>query len=529
MKRLCRMLIAFVLALALLPVASVVQAQTAEVPENALEQAIIASCTYNRKIDISQFDITPEELTELFAKMIDRGDLPWYTIRDYFCAYDEDSEKALTFEPRLYPDYKYNRAFYQQRLEEILQECVLEGMSDWQIALSIHDYLVIHGYYDESLNERTGYDLLKNGRTVCTGYTEVYRELLNMAGIPCVNVVSEAMRHTWNLIQIGGNWYHVDVTWDDPVPDCYGRVGHQYFLLTDAEISSGDDPHHSWETDIQCVDTTYSNAFWRDIDSPILFTDSDTCYLIRDQKFSNTIYKRTLSSSKETAIYKEKGEYINIGEGSYRYQHYGLSIWNKRLWVGTMTKVLSMDLNGKDVRTEFTYAAEKNKRYIAGFYVHKDYIRYLAREHSGYETSYIETLESTGYHIHKYTQTVIKPTCGVDGYTISECCCGIRCQSSFTYQLEHEFAKMEGIAPSVWKEGMAVEQCIHCGEKHTKVLPRVSLANSLMENGAFVGTVVGGIVGVIAVMILSAAKKKKKLAPKPAAQTEVGNADHQIL
>jgi hypothetical protein len=510
------MLLCFVLVLLMLVCAPVTRAQTQETAEQTLEQALVESCTYNRKIDISRFDITLDAFKTLFYEMIDRGDLPWYTMREtFYYELAESSEKLLSFQPRLLPDYQYNRALYQQRLEEILRECVVEGMADWQIALSIHDYLIVHGYYDESINERTGYDLLTNGKTVCTGYTEVYRELLNMVGIPCVYAASEEMRHIWNLVQIGGQWYHVDVTWDDPTPDCYGRVCHDYFLLTDAQIAAGEDPHHGWQTEIQCTDTTFDDAFWKGIENPILFTDSDTCYLIRDKKYSNVLYKRTLSTGKETVVYKEKSEYLNIGKGSYRYLHHGLSLWNGRLWVGTMSKVLSMDLDGNNVRTEFTYAAKKNKRYIAGFYVDKDYIAYLTREHTGYTASYIETLKPTGYHIHRYTQTVVEPTCGVHGYTLSECACGIRCQSSFVYKLEHEFVDAQTIAPTVWKEGLATQRCTHCGEEHSQVLPKLAVADYLAGSNIVVGTVAGGIVGMIVALILTISKRGRKGRKKP--------------
>ena len=65
--------------------------------------------------------------------------------------------------------------------------------------------------------------------------------------------------HTWNRIKLGGKWYHVDVTWDDPVPDQLGYAIHTYFLVSDAFLSSTDDgkrPHYGWKgygDDIACT------------------------------------------------------------------------------------------------------------------------------------------------------------------------------------------------------------------------------------------------------------------------------------
>ena len=522
MKKWCRILIVFALVLLMLPL---VPEARAEVPPDRkellreLKDAIIESCTYNREIDIFSYQISTEELQELFYTMYDQGELPWYTLRDFFSVFDRDTGMVKSFDPRLLADYKYDRATYQQRLEEILQECVLEGMADWQIALSIHDYLIVHARYDESLRQTNGYELLTAGMTVCAGYTEVYRELMNMAGIPCVSVVSDPMNHTWNLVQLDGEWYHVDVTWDDPTSDCYGRARHEYFLRTDAEMSAGDEPHHSWVTDIKCTDTTFSKAFWHDVENPIVFTDKNTCYLIRDKKLCNIVYKRDLTTGKETAIYKEKGEYINIGKGSYRYMHHGLSLWNGRLWVGTMTKVLSMDLNGKNVRTEFTYAAKKNKRYIGGFYVYNDQLHYLVRTHGGDELTDTEDLESSGYHVHAYTQTVVEPKCGEAGYTLSECSCGIQCQSTPTYPLEHKFESAGRVEPTLTKDGIATERCAHCGLEKTETIPKLTFRERF--NNATIGAIGGALVGVIVVIFILIARKFVRANAKnyPAPQT----------
>ena len=403
-----------------------------------LRQTIIESCVYGEKADLSAYKITAEKLNNLFYELQDSGELPWYIQREgYTYEYDQNTQLVISFEPQVLPEQEYDRAFYQQRLEEILRECVFEWMEPWQIALAVHDYLAVYGDYDETLNITTGYDLLKTGQTVCSGYTEVYRELMKMAGIPCVSVVSEKMAHTWNLVQLDGKWYHVDVTWDDPVPSIQGRARHDYFLLTDEEISGGDKPHYGWRRDILCFDTSYTNAFWRDVNSPIVFTDKNTCYLIRDKELSNTLYKRTLSDRKETAIYEEKNEHITLNGGNYRYPHTGLSLWDGRLWVGSMTTVRSMDLQGKDVRTEFTYDAQTHKKYLAGTYVYQDTLHYTTMEHEGNPESHQEQLTSTGYHIHEYTLTVVEPTSTKPGYTISECSCGIRCESTPTRALSH--------------------------------------------------------------------------------------------
>ncbi|MBR4200568.1 MAG: hypothetical protein IKQ91_04740, partial [Oscillospiraceae bacterium] len=79
-------------------------------------------------------------------------------------------------------------------------------------------------------------------------------------------------KHMWNIVQIDGNSYHVDVTFDDTAPDMLGHVQHTYLLRSDAAMQQ-DDVHHTtadWgyypaETPIACNADTYENAFFRDM------------------------------------------------------------------------------------------------------------------------------------------------------------------------------------------------------------------------------------------------------------------------
>lgn len=505
MKTLNRILVCL-LMLVMLPFSVVAKETVSE----ELEQTIIDSCYYGQKIDLSKYDLTLKQLHETYYGLHDAGELAWYAERKYFnYEADQDTGKILTFEPKLLPASRYDRAVYQQRLEEIFRECVTEGMEPWQIALSVHDYLVVHTAYDEFLKVRTGYDLLVSGKTVCAGYTEVYRELLRMAGIPCVSVVSEPMEHTWNLVCLDGKWYHVDVTWDDPVPDQYGLASHDFFLLTDEQISSGENPHYDWVTDITCTDTAYTDAFFRGVYSPICFTDVSTCYLIRDKKFENSVYRRNITTGEEMLVYKEKNAYINIGKGSYYYRHHGLSVWNGRLWLNNLDKVVSMKPDGSDVRTEFTYSARKNKRFIAGCYVYNDTIRYSTSEHGGYLEKRQETIEPTGYHVHSYTQTVTPPGCGVPGYTESACACGITCRSTPVAALEHEWQRFEEKAPTLFTPGCYIEKCTHCPEKLTYPLEKLPLTVWL-QNYSSPMVLGGGAVAVAVMLVILFTRKKAK-------------------
>lgn len=134
------------------------------------------------------------------------------------------------------------------------------GLNDAQKALMIHDWLITRSEYDYDnfkkgsmpLTDFLAYGPLVNGKAVCAGYASAYCLLMNAAGIPTVIVSSSS--HAWNLVHIGGKWYHVDVTWDDPYVEgagsyrSTGYLMHRYFLVSDSTVKSiGKDDHSSWE------------------------------------------------------------------------------------------------------------------------------------------------------------------------------------------------------------------------------------------------------------------------------------------
>ena len=61
--------------------------------------------------------------------------------------------------------------------------------------------------------------------------------MLNELNIP-VRLISGTAKgelHIWNMVKLGDYWFHLDTTWDDPVPDM-NMVSYSYYMLTDKEI-----------------------------------------------------------------------------------------------------------------------------------------------------------------------------------------------------------------------------------------------------------------------------------------------------
>jgi hypothetical protein len=339
----------------------------------------------------------------------------------------------------------------------------------------------------------------------------LYQDLLQRVGIPSEVVISEAMNHSWNLVQLDGNWYHVDVTWDDPTPDVTGRVLHTHFLKTDEEIGNAERPHYGWETDTRCTDDRFSDAFWSGVASQICLPDAATCYYATVEENLVSLYCRDLSTQKETRIYKEKDNFLDIGQRSRRYYHIGLSWVDGRLWVGMMDKLYSMDADGTDKRIELTYDAEENRKYIRGFYVEGQLLTLQLNDHDDnvtYETRTLSLPEET--HSHSYELSTVAPTCAAEGYTLAACDCGLEAKAVFVKPLPHSWQDRDSKKATFREDGFIRRECALCGRTEHLQQPRLELTSWLRTNWrAIVLTVAGVALFVGITMLVSACRTGK--------------------
>ncbi len=140
-----------------------------------------------------------------------------------------------------------------------------QDMPDYMKELLIHDYLVDNNYYDslhiDDAVNHVAYSALAEGKTVCQGYAAAANLLFRAAGVPSLYVMGDAGgSHSWNCVQIGGQWYMLDITWDDPTDENGGDPGiksYNYFNVTSAQLSRD----HTWEAgdypDCTAVDMSY--------------------------------------------------------------------------------------------------------------------------------------------------------------------------------------------------------------------------------------------------------------------------------
>lgn len=159
----------------------------------------------------------------------------------------------------------------EEKAKLMVSNLISPGMTDYQKELTLHDYVINHARYDyvDYLNGSlpnevyTDYGVLVNGIAVCEGYAKAMYRLLTLAGIETKYVVGDAsdgsgewIPHAWNIVKIGGQYYQLDTTWDDPVmEDGSDTLSHYYFNVTDYLMGKD----HTWDRSKYpaCTSTTY--------------------------------------------------------------------------------------------------------------------------------------------------------------------------------------------------------------------------------------------------------------------------------
>lgn len=157
-----------------------------------------------------------------------------------------NKSKLIRYDIKYYANYEQEQ-YINQQTDLILKKIIKPGMNVHEKERAIHDYLVLNIAYDDSEQYGSAYDALTNNKAVCHGYTLLAYKLLEKTDIKSLTIDSPEMKHTWNLVYIEGAWYHLDVTWDDPIPDVAGRVLYNYYNLSDNEIMYRRSKKHIWD------------------------------------------------------------------------------------------------------------------------------------------------------------------------------------------------------------------------------------------------------------------------------------------
>lgn len=376
----------------------------------------------------------------------------------------------------------------QQELDNALEKlrCKIDisGMTDEEIVLAYHEYLTstvayAYGeYLSGTLGEKNEYDMygaLVNHSAVCQGYAETMFYLLKEAGISCSIASSVNINHAWNVVKIHGRWYHLDVTWDDPVWDVPGQSLHKYFLVSFPTMNTLTAASHNkdrsdmvisarWgEAYTAATDTTYeSGKFWNGVTKVLFYRDGywytigsgsdDTTYQISRYNYSTGVTQN---------IYSGTAKWMASEKSYYPGQYGAIYIQGHNLYFSTPDSLNRIDLSV----TPYTSTEIENIRgsYSIGSNMYALGEQYGKLVYVVASSPNLKREKESGIYIKKY-----------DEYTVTTC-------------TEHIWdAGVVVTEPTYKTMGVMVYTCDNCGDMKTEAIAKLVCTDHVWDVGVIV-------------------------------------------
>jgi len=320
------------------------------------------------QISVKKYGISTSEISRIYKGIVFKNPKLYYVQNGFRYSYNPTTNLVIDVYPEYYETDTKVIAETMEAIDAATEEilfCLDESMTDFEKVMTVHDYMVLHYEYDYTYSN---YDItiMMTKKGVCMAYTMAFMHLMNELGIECQYIASnESMDHAWNLVKIDGEWYHIDLTWDDPGTN-EGQVRHKYALLSDYEIQHLESPHYDYEMNgLEAVSDKFDKAHWHDGIGSIVTIDK--IYYFVDEK--------NLVDQNGTVIYEDldggDGGWSIGGGYQFRNGNYaGIAEHNGILFFNTDEAIYSYHPKKKEIIKVVDYDG------VCGLFIDKNTLKY---------------------------------------------------------------------------------------------------------------------------------------------------------
>lgn len=292
---------------------------------------------HKTEINLSSYELTPEALKSIVTRVMDTYPDLFHVDNKY--GYTTSGGYVYSVKPQYkMTQVNYNSALavYNAEIDKITS--VASKLSnDLEKVLYVHDYIAANYEYDTDYKIYDVYNFIKSKKGVCQSYTLMFLACANELGIDASWAQSSDMNHIWNVVKIDGAYYHLDITWDDPIGIIPYNAKHTYFLLSDSEMLERE--HYNWTSDYTCTSTKYDDAFWSEVRSPFAALEDDLYYIDPTAKTLNSFDGVTFT----TDTLKTFNYVWNVvGASSYYPGMWsGISVYNNVIYVNSTKEIFA--------------------------------------------------------------------------------------------------------------------------------------------------------------------------------------------
>ena len=279
--------------------------------DTGFEEYVIAQLKKEKSvIDVSSFKISVEDFVAAYQDVFFTHPELFFVSGSF--SYTQDGTYAVG----LYPTYLYKgaertkrTAVYNSAIEEIAGYARQADTTIGRLML-VNDYFCANYEYDESQQNFSPDILFSEKIGVCQSYTLGMCAVLNELGIANSYAISgeKAMNHVWNMVKVGGSWYHLDVTWNDPVPDALLAVYYRNFLLSDKGIANTG--HYGWKAAHSADSDRYDDYFWQNLDMAAPVIDDHILYIGYGTGGKQLMLAWDIAQEKEETLFEYTGDNV---------------------------------------------------------------------------------------------------------------------------------------------------------------------------------------------------------------------------
>lgn len=230
------------------------------------DQMLDAVMNHEEEVTLSTSD--GRRLEDIFnCVKADYGGLFWVESFRYTQYQRNGQTEVMSFAPNYIMTQK-ERASAQKKIDKQVKRYIkgLSKATDYEKVRAIYRRLIQKVDYNlKSENNQNIISVFIGKETVCQGYASAMQYLMDRLDIPCVIITGMAKGgpHAWNLLQLEGEWYYVDVTWgnskyhDDEENDVK-YVEYDYLNITTEEMMQDHSPQVSFELPVcQSIENNY--------------------------------------------------------------------------------------------------------------------------------------------------------------------------------------------------------------------------------------------------------------------------------
>ncbi len=212
------------------------------------------------------YDASKEKISNIIrAVLTDNPQFFWFEGR-VSARKEEDSFFIM-------PHYLYDHSEIEtagQQIENILPELnCCKAASDYDKAKTSYDWLLEKVIYSTENGGQNIHNAFIERKAVCKGLSKAYQYMLSRLGVFCTladGTIDGVARHIWNIAEIGGSFYHVDVSlgyaaFDHLFDGSQKSDRYRMFLKSDAEMLRT----HRWRSTECCPHLICNNIYKRGI------------------------------------------------------------------------------------------------------------------------------------------------------------------------------------------------------------------------------------------------------------------------